>query len=99
MQFILTAYDYPHALEKRLAARPAHLELVSTLHKEGKLIFGGAILDDKGAMIGSTLICNFPDRQALDQWLKIEPFMLSGVWEKVTILPFKTGPAFAHDLD
>ena len=94
MQFLLTAMDYLGALERRLAVRSSHIELGDNLRREGKLIFGGAILDEQDKMIGSMLVCDFPDRQALDEWLKIEPYVTSDVWETITIKPFRIGPSF-----
>jgi uncharacterized protein YciI len=91
MQFLLTAYDGTDtgALERRLKVRPAHLEKVEILRKSGEFLFGGAILDDKGQMIGSMIVYEFPDRKALDEWLKEEPYIYGKVWEKITIAPFR----------
>jgi hypothetical protein len=40
------------------------------LRIEGRMIDGGAILDETGRMIGSILVCDFPDRTALDAYLR-----------------------------
>jgi uncharacterized protein YciI len=91
MQFILIAYDGvdPGAQERRMKVRPEHLAKIELLKKSGEYLFGGAILNDEGLMIGSTIVYEFPDRKALDEKLKDEPYMTAGVWEKVVIHPYR----------
>jgi hypothetical protein len=59
------------------------------LKKAGEFLLGGAILDDNGEMIGSMIVYNFPDRQALEARLKDEPYITGGVWKKTEIKPFR----------
>jgi uncharacterized protein YciI len=91
MQFLLIAYDGTdtRALDRRMSAREEHLRKIKILKQAGEFIFGGAILDDTGKMIGSSILFEFPDRQALDEKLKDEPYITKGVWEKVEIRPFR----------
>lgn len=96
MQFMLIGYDGTDegALERRLAVREAHIELGDKFVKEGKMLYGTAILDDSGKMIGSMLVLEFPTRADVDEWLKIEPYVTGKVWERYEILPVKVGPSF-----
>ena len=91
MQFLLTAYDGKdaEAPQRRLKVRGEHLEKIDGLKKTGEFLFGGAILDEAGNMIGSMIVYEFPDRQALDKKLKEEPYITGGVWEKIEIQPFR----------
>lgn len=89
MQFALICRDAPDALERRLAVRAEHLDGVHRLKRESTILDGGAILDDDGRMIGSVVLCEFPNRAALDVWLLTEPFMCEGVWEHVEVLRFR----------
>lgn len=91
MQFLLIAYDGkdPDALLRRMNVREDHLMKISGLKKAGEFILGGAILDDSGKMIGSMIVYDFPDRQALDERLKSEPYFTEGVWERIEIQPFR----------
>jgi uncharacterized protein len=91
MQFLLVAYDGTDegALERRMKVREDHLNKVATLKKKEEFLFGGAILDDNGKMIGSMIVYEFPDRQSLDEMLNEEPYMTGGVWKKVNIQPFR----------
>ncbi len=91
MQFLLLAYDGtdPEALHRRLNVRDEHLRRISGLKKDGGFLFGGAILDDEGKMTGSMIVYDFPNREALDEMLKNEPYITDGVWEKIEIKPFR----------
>jgi hypothetical protein len=91
MQFILIAYDGvdSEAYERRLRARPEHLEKVALLKRSGEFLFGGAILDENEKMTGSMIIYEFPDRSALDERLKDEPYITQNVWENIEIKPFR----------
>ena len=68
MQFLVIGYDGndAEAPARRQAARPAHLELFTDLFYRGKFLFGSAILDAEGKMIGSLIVCDFPDREQLE---------------------------------
>lgn len=91
MQFLLIAHDGadPGAIERRMNARPGHLEKVSLLKKAGGFLFGGAILDEDGLMKGSMIVYEFPDREALDNYLKQEPYITQNVWQEIEIRPFR----------
>jgi uncharacterized protein YciI len=91
MQFLLLAYDGTdsEALDRRMKARPEHLEKIAVLKKKGEFLLGGAILDDNGQMIGSMIIYEFPDRAALDMSLKNEPYIVCGVWKVIEIKPYR----------
>jgi hypothetical protein len=91
MQFLLIAYDGTDqgALARRMRSRPEHFEKIEVLKKKGEFLLGGAILDDKSQMIGSMIIYEFPDREALDKKLKDEPYVIHGVWKEIEIMPFR----------
>jgi uncharacterized protein len=91
MQFLLIAYDGTDAgaLERRMKVREDHLGKIALIKKSGEFLFGGAILDNNGKMIGSMIVYDFPDRAALDEKLREEPYITGGVWEKIEIQPFR----------
>jgi uncharacterized protein len=96
MQFLLIAHDGPDegALNRRMAAREQHIALGDQLRANGNMLYGGALLDDAGQMIGSMLVLDFPSRQEVDDWLTIEPYVLGDVWREIDVQPFKVGPSF-----
>jgi uncharacterized protein YciI len=91
MQFVVTAYDGTdsEAPSRRAAARPAHLEHAAELEATGQIIAGGAILNDAGEMIGSTLYMEFASREELDAWIAVDPYVTGDVWQKITIQPIR----------
>jgi uncharacterized protein len=95
MQFIVLGYDGDDqgALDRRLAARPAHLESFQQGLEQGIFLFASAILDDDGKMIGSLIVCEFPSRQALEeQWLKHEPYVVGDVWRRIEVTRAQVPP-------
>lgn len=90
-QYLITASDFKDsdALNRRMAARPAHLESIKKYKDSGHFIVGGAILDAEGKMIGSSLIMAFETEDDLHHWLTQDPYMVQRVWDKVDIKPFR----------
>lgn len=93
--FLLTAYDYPDAIDRRLAVREQHVELINKLRNNGEAIIGAALLDDSGKMIGSTLILKL-SKSKLDKYLQEEPYITNQVWEKISIQQCRIGPSFEN---
>ena len=91
MQFLLIAYDGTDegALERRMKVREEHLRRIAILKKNGEFLFGGAILSETGQMTGSMIVYELPDRKALEDRLKEEPYATEGVWKKIEIRPFR----------
>lgn len=87
MQFVVTALDYTDAdaLNRRMAHREEHLAGVRQLIADGRFLSGGAILDDDGKMIGSTLHLDFPTRADLDAQLRNDPYVSGKVWETIDV--------------
>lgn len=90
-QYLVTGYDYkdPEALERRMSVREQHLESVRRLKQLGNHILGGAILDEKGMMIGSTMVLQFETEEAFNSWLESEIYIRAKVWEQVDVKPFR----------
>ena len=97
MQFLLVAYDAQdeNALSRRLAAREAHLALVEKNKAAGHAKYGAALLDESGKMIGSMMVVEYENQQALETWLKDEPYITQNVWDEVNISLCKIAPSFA----
>jgi uncharacterized protein YciI len=97
-QFIVIGHDGKDdgAAERRKAARDAHLKVCAESVAGGNQLIGAATLDEAGGMNGSVMVMDFPDRAALDEWLKREPYVSGKVWERVEIIPCKVPDTFAH---
>ncbi len=98
MPFLVLGYDGEDdkALDRRLAVRDQHIALGDKMLKEGKVLYGVAMLDDDDKMIGSVYIVNFETRAEVDDWLKTEPYVIGQVWKKIEITPCKVGPSFLN---
>ncbi len=95
MQFLVLGYDGKDegAMARRLAVREAHLKGFRDKLGQGNFLYGSAILDDDGKMIGSLIICDFPSKEALEeQWLKEEPYVVGGVWKRIEITRAQVPP-------
>lgn len=90
-QYIMYAWDGTdeQALERRMNNRPSHFENARKLKANGNFILCGAMLNEKGIMIGSTMIMQFETEEQLQQWLSTEPYITGKVWEKMDLRPFK----------
>ena len=91
MQFLLIAYDGTDAQApaRREAARPAHITRVTELKEAGHIRIGGAILDEGGAPVGSAAVFEFDSRAELDRYLETDPYVTEGVWQDITISPYR----------
>ena len=95
MLYAIIAQDVDNSLQDRLAARPAHLERLNTLLDQGRLILAGphpAIdSEDPGeaGFSGSLVVAEFDDLEAAQSWANDDPYMHAGVYDKVTVKPFK----------
>lgn len=95
MYYVIKASDFPDTLEKRMAARPAHLERLKDLQDQGRLLLAGPIpaIDsaDPGpaGYTGSLVVAAFESRAAAEQWANADPYVAGGVYRGVTVEPFR----------
>ena len=91
-QYVIHAFDGTdsEALSRRLAVRPAHFENMSSFKAAGNFILGGAMLDESGQMVGSTVVMQFESDADFQAYLDSEPYVQSKVWVDIKIYPFKT---------
>ncbi len=95
MLYTIVAEDVEDSLDKRLGARPAHLDRLHKLRDEGKLIVAGpnplADSADPGSagFSGSVIIAEFDSLQTAQQWAEADPYLDAGVYKTVSVKPFK----------
>jgi uncharacterized protein len=95
MQFIVQGYDGTDdgALERRMAAREAHLRFAKEYYAKGQWLYAAALLNDAGIMVGSIIICEFSSRDELqEQWLQHEPYILRNVWKDIEVHNVQVSP-------
>lgn len=95
MFYAIISEDVDNSLERRLAARPAHLERLQQLKGEGRLLLAGphpAIdSEDPGqaGFSGSLVVAEFPSLDAAQAWADADPYVEAGVYARVSVKPFK----------
>ena len=86
MLYALICTDRAGALETRLANREAHLAYIEA---SGVVAMAGPFFDDAGAMTGSLVILDVPDRAAAEAWAAGDPYAQAGLFERVEIAAWK----------
>lgn len=95
MLYAFICEDVNNSLERRLAARPDHLARLEKLRDEGRLVLAGphpAIDADnpgEAGFSGSLVVAEFDSLEAAQAWADADPYMIAGVYTKVTVKPFK----------
>lgn len=95
MLYAINAEDVADSLDKRLSARPAHLERLRKLQEEGRLILAGPYpaidSSDPGpaGFSGSLIVASFESLVAAQEWANADPYVAAGVYQNVLVKPFK----------
>jgi hypothetical protein len=95
MLYAIISEDVEDSLERRIGARPKHLERLNKLKDEGRLIIAGphpAIdSNDPGeaGFSGSLVVAEFDDLESAQTWADSDPFVAAGVYSSVVVKTFK----------
>jgi uncharacterized protein YciI len=95
MLYAINGEDVPNSLEKRKISRPSHLERIKILQNEGRLLLAGPYpaidSSDPGpaGFTGSLIVAEFVSLEVARAWAEADPYLISGVYAKVTVKPFK----------
>ena len=95
MLYAIIAQDVENSLQNRLAARPKHIERLTALQDQGRLILAGphpAIdSNDPGeaGFSGSLILAEFNSIEDAQAWADADPYVEAGVYASVTVKPFK----------
>lgn len=95
MWYAIIGEDIPASLERRLAARPAHLQRLRALQDEGRLLLAGPFpaIDspDPGpaGFSGSLIVAEFASLEHARAWADADPYVAAGVYTQVVVRPFK----------
>ena len=95
MLYAIIGEDRPGTLDQRMAARPAHVARLQALQAEARLILAGPCpavdSPDPGpaGFSGSIIIAEFDSLAAARTWADADPYVAAGVYENVTVKPFK----------
>ncbi|XOZ34010.1 YciI family protein [Halomonadaceae bacterium KBTZ08] len=95
MYYAIMAEDVTDSLERRKQARSAHLERLESLKSEGRLLMAGPLPAEdttepsEAGFTGSIVVAEFESLAAAQSWADADPYVDAGVYEKVTVKPFK----------
>jgi uncharacterized protein YciI len=93
--YAIVGEDAPDSLDKRLAARPAHLERLRALQAEGRLLLAGpfpaidSIDPGPAGFSGSLIVAAFDSLDDAHAWAEADPYVAAGVYASVSARPFK----------
>ena len=94
MLFSLVSQDSENSTERRMTARPAHLERLQALSDEGRLVVAGPSPinpngDTDQGFSGSVVIADFASLEDAKTWADADPYVSAGVYSSLSIKPFK----------
>lgn len=95
MLYAIMSEDVPASLPLRQQARPEHVQRLSSLQDQGRLILAGPhpALDTaepgEAGFSGSLVVAEFPSLQAAEDWARADPYVAAGVYQRVVVKPFK----------
>jgi hypothetical protein len=95
MLYMILGEDVPNSLPLRKDARPAHIARLERLCDEGRMVLAGPFpaidSEDPGpaGFTGSVIIAEFPSLPDAEIWANEDPYLLGGIYAKVTVQPFK----------
>jgi len=95
MWYAIISQDIHDSRAGRSASRADHVARLKAMADEGRLLIAGphpAIdADDPGeaGFTGSLVVVDFPSLDDAQAWSDADPYIAAGVYEKVTVKPFK----------
>ncbi|MDH4274984.1 MAG: YciI family protein [Gammaproteobacteria bacterium] len=95
MYYAIVGEDIDHSLERRMAARPAHIERLTQLQNAGRLLTAGPFpaIDaaDPGpaGYSGSLIVAEFASLDEARAWADQDPYLSAGVYRNVIVKPFR----------
>ena len=94
MLYAIVAEDVESSIDKRKAARPAHMNRMQQLIADGRVGLAGPMpaIDspDPGpaGFTGSLIVAEFESLQAARAWIEADPYVTEGVFANISVKPF-----------
>jgi hypothetical protein len=94
MLYAIVAEDVAGSIDKRKAARPAHMKRMQQLIADGRVVLAGPLpaIDspDPGpaGFTGSLIVAEFESLDAARAWIDADPYVTEGVFAGVSVKPF-----------
>ena len=95
MWYAIMCEDVADSLQKRMSVRPAHVQRLEALKREGRLLLAGPLpavdAEDPGqaGFTGSLIVAEFKSLAEAKAWADADPYTGAGVFKQVTVKPFR----------
>ena len=85
MKFAIIGRDGPDGATKRPLHRPAHLNRLEALAREGRLILAGPFTDQSGSLV----VIEAASLAEAEAFAQEDPYTIHGVFQQTEVHPFK----------
>ncbi|MBL4910004.1 MAG: YciI family protein [Alteromonadaceae bacterium] len=95
MYYMIYSEDIENSLALRLSVREQHLARLKELEQQGRLLVAGPCPaidnEDPGeaGFTGSLIIATFNSLEEAKKWASNDPYIDAGVYQNVTVKPYK----------
>ena len=95
MWYSIYCEDKKNSLDLRMKTRETHLEKLKLLLDQGRILIAGPCpaIDNEDpcehGFTGSLFVAEFSSIQEARKWAENDPYYIAGVFESVTVKPFK----------
>ncbi|WP_369177298.1 YciI family protein [Candidatus Thiodubiliella endoseptemdiera] len=95
MLYAIISQDVENSLQKRMSVRSEHIERLTILKDEGRLILAGPCpaIDNnepgEAGFTGSLVVAEFDNLADAQTWADADPYLESGAYANVIVKPFK----------
>lgn len=88
--FAIIGHDVADSTAKRTETRPKHLERLTALDAQNRLVLAGPtpITHGETAMSGSLVVAEFDNIEQAQSWANDDPYLIADVYSHVEIKPF-----------
>lgn len=94
MWYAIISQDIDNSLALRKLHRPAHLQRLTDLNDQGRLLIAGPhpAIDSQdpgdAGFSGSLVVADFDSLGTAQAWADQDPFVLNGIYSKVLVKPY-----------
>ncbi len=85
MTYVIIGWDGPEGQSRRQQHRPAHLDYLERLQRQGQLISAGPFTDQAGSLV----IIEADTMERAESIANGDPYVTHGIFERVEVHPFK----------
>ncbi len=87
--FAMIGHDGPGGAALRKQHRQGHIDHVTRLHDDGRVVLAGPIKSEDGSKsVGAIIILTASDLAEAEAIVRSDPYVSSGVFETLTVEPF-----------